>query len=208
MKSSIMAKGRHPMSQNIEIEFKNLLTKAEYERILKAFNITENQIFTQENLYFDTVDFELKKNKSALRIRKKGTDYVMTLKQPREIGLLETNQKLTNEEASAAIHNGSLPGGQIKQLVEENNIPFAKIKYFGSLVTNRAEIVYENGLLVLDYSIYLQQEDYEMEYEVEDYQEGLKNFHALLNRFKIPERQTENKVRRFYNQKIKQSKTN
>ncbi|MEH7094036.1 CYTH domain-containing protein [Neobacillus vireti] len=194
------------MSQNIEIEFKNLLTKAEYERILVAFNITDNQIFTQENLYFDTADFALKNIKCALRIRKKGTDYVMTLKQPREIGLLETNQRLTIEEASAAIHNGSLPGGQIKQLIEENNIPFAKIEYFGSLVTNRAEIVYENGLLVLDHSIYLQHEDYEIEYEVKDYQEGLINFHALLNRFKIPERHTDNKVQRFYNQKNKQTK--
>ena len=194
------------MSQNIEIEFKNLLTKAEYERILVAFNISDNQIFTQENLYFDTVDFALKNTKSALRIRKKGTDYVMTLKQPREIGLLETNQTLTSEEVSAAIHNGRLPEGQIKQLVEENNIPFSKIEYFGSLVTNRAEIVYEKGLLVLDHSIYLQQEDYEIEYEVEDYQEGLINFHALLNRFKIPERYTENKVQRFYNQKNKQTK--
>jgi uncharacterized protein YjbK len=194
------------MSQNIEIEFKNLLTKAEYERILVAFNITDNQIFTQENLYFDTADFALKNTKSALRIRKKGADYVMTLKQPRKIGLLETNQRLTSEEASAAIHNGRLPEGHIKQLVEENNIPFAKIEYFGSLITNRAEIVYENGLLVLDHSIYLQQEDYEIEFEVEDYQEGLINFHALLNRFRIPERQTENKVQRFYNQKNKQTK--
>lgn len=203
-----MAKGRQKMSQNIEIEFKNMLTKAEYERILLSFNIGEKHIFTQENLYFDTPDFALKKADSALRIRKKGTDYVMTLKQPREIGLLETNQKLTYEETTAAINDGRLPGGQIKQLIQENNIPFAKIEYFGSLITNRAEISYENGLLVLDHSIYLEHEDYEMEYEVEDYQEGLKNFHALLNRFKIPERQTENKVRRFYHQKYKQTKTN
>ena len=196
------------MSQNIEIEFKNMLTKAEYERLLLAFNIGEKKIFTQENLYFDTADFALKAARSALRIRKKDKDYVMTLKQPREIGLLETNQKLTLEEVSTAINEDRLPSGLIKQLVEENNIPFAKINYFGSLITNRAEIAYKNGLLVLDHSIYLQHEDYEIEYEVEDYQEGLTNFHALLKRFKIPERQSENKVRRFYNQKNKSAKTN
>ncbi|MEH7416359.1 CYTH domain-containing protein [Neobacillus drentensis] len=196
------------MAQNIEIEFKNMLTKAEYEGILLAFNIEKKQIFTQENLYFDTPDFSLKNAKSALRIRKKDTNYEMTLKQPREIGLLETNQKLTQEETSAAIHDGILPSGQIKQLIEENNIPFAKLVYFGSLITNRVELAYENGLLVLDHSIYLQHEDYEMEYEVEDYQEGLKKFQALLSQFKIPQRQSENKVQRFYNQKYKQTKTN
>jgi len=196
------------MSQNIEIEFKNMLTKAEYERILTAFNIEEDQIFTQENLYFDTPDFALKKAESALRIRRKGTDFVMTLKQPRKIGLIETNQLLTCEEASAAINDGCLPGGQIKQIIEEYNIPFSKLEYFGSLTTKRAEIAYENGLLVLDHSIYLQHEDYELEYEVEDYQAGRKNFQGLLKQFKIPERVTKNKVRRFYNQKYKQTKTN
>jgi uncharacterized protein YjbK len=198
-----MVKGRRMMSQNIEIEFKNMLTKAEYERILLSFNIGEKQLFTQENLYFDTPDFALKKAESALRIRKKGKDYVMTLKQPREIGLLETNQKLTLEETAAALNDGRLPGGQIKQLIEENNIPFTKIEYFGSLITKRAEFSYENGLLVLDHSLYLQHEDYEIEYEVENFQEGQTNFHALLKRFKIPVRQSENKVSRFYNQKNK-----
>lgn len=43
------------MSQNLEIEFKNMLTKAEYERILHEFHIGQDDIFTQENLYFDSL---------------------------------------------------------------------------------------------------------------------------------------------------------
>ncbi|PLS02918.1 CYTH domain-containing protein [Neobacillus cucumis] len=195
------------MTQNIEIEFKNMLTKAEYERILSEFNIVENQIITQENFYFDTPAFALKKAKSALRIRKIGMNYMMTLKQPREIGLLETNQVLTSEEASEATNKGRLPNGQIKQLIEQIHIPFASIEYFGSLITNRVEFPYKDGILVLDHSLYLQKEDYEMEYEVVNYQEGLKNFQTLLEQFGIPERRTENKVHRFYNQKYRQSKT-
>ncbi|MBM7653678.1 CYTH domain-containing protein [Neobacillus cucumis] len=194
------------MSQNLEIEFKNMLTKAEYERILNEFHIGQDDIFTQENLYFDSPDFALKKAKSALRIRKKGTDYVMTLKTPLEIGLLETNQILTTEEADAAINHNCLPEGEIKQVIEASNISFANIIYFGSLTTKRTELPYEDGLLVLDHSIYLHQEDYELEYEVENYQEGKRNFQNLLKRFMIPERQTENKVSRFYNQKYKQNK--
>ena len=193
------------MSQNIEIEFKNMLTKAEYERILVEFNIGANQVFTQENHYFDTPDFALKNARCALRIRKKGTDYVMTLKQPMEIGLLETNQLLTNAESSAALNHGRLPNGQIKNLIEEGNIPFFEIEFFGSLITNRAEFAYKNGLLVLDHSIFLEHEDYEMEFEVENYEDGKKSFQELLEQFNIPQRETKNKVRRFYEQKYKQS---
>lgn len=130
----------------------------------------------------------------------------MTLKTPLEIGLLETNQILTTEEVDAAINHNCLPEGEIKQVIEASNIPFANIIYFGSLTTKRTELPYEDGLLVLDHSIYLHQEDYELEYEVENYQEGKRNFQNLLKRFMIPERQTENKVGRFYNQKYKQNK--
>ncbi|MEH7354674.1 CYTH domain-containing protein [Neobacillus drentensis] len=192
------------MSQNIEIEFKNMLTKEEYERFLVEFRINNKQIFSQENHYFDTPDFALKSLGAALRIRNKGGAYEMTLKQPATVGLLETNQTLSAVEALTAFKLGMIPAGIIQQLIEENGIPSSKLKYFGSLITNRAEIEYKNGLLVLDHSSYLTIEDYELEYEVDNYQAGLKTFKELLTKFMIPERKTENKIRRFYNQKYKQ----
>ncbi|MFK9095305.1 CYTH domain-containing protein [Bacillus salipaludis] len=192
------------MSQNIEIEFKNMLTKKEYERLLKEFNIDETQIFSQENHYFDTPDFALKSLGAALRIRKKDGAYEMTLKQPAAVGLLETNQNLTADETSLAVKLGSLPAGIVQKLIEENGIPFSKMEYFGSLVTHRVEIDYKNGVLVFDHSSYLGMEDYELEFEVEDYQAGLKFFKDLLAQFMIPERKTENKIHRFYYQKFKQ----
>ncbi|CAH2713466.1 Putative triphosphatase YjbK [Neobacillus rhizosphaerae] len=191
------------MSQHIEIEFKNMLTKEEYERFLMEFKIDEHQIFSQENHYFDTSDFNLKQHDSALRIREKGGVYEMTLKQPAAVGLLETNQALSKEEAGLAIHTGKLPAGIIQNLLEKKDIPFSSIEYFGSLLTKRVEITYKQGLLVLDYSSYLNTDDYEVEYEVENYQEGLQSFQALLAQFTIPFRHTENKIRRFYNQKFK-----
>ena len=48
------------MSETIEIEFKNMLTKEEYEILLKKFKVEEKQIISQKNHYFDTPDFELK----------------------------------------------------------------------------------------------------------------------------------------------------
>lgn len=193
------------MTQNIEIEFKNMLTKIEYERFLKDFKIDKNQIFSQENHYFDTPDFALKSKGSALRIRNKGGNYEMTLKQPASVGLLETNQIIGEEEATMAIHDGKLPNGIIQLLIEDYQISFPTIEYFGSLTTERVEIEYRQGLLVLDHSIYLCKEDYELEYEVKNYQAGEKIFIELLNQFKIPIRKTENKILRFYNRKCEQA---
>ena len=41
------------MSETIEIEFKNLLTKVEYENLLKTFNVKEKDIVIQSNHYLD-----------------------------------------------------------------------------------------------------------------------------------------------------------
>jgi uncharacterized protein YjbK len=188
------------MSQNIEIEFKNMLTQKEYELLLTEFNFNKKDIVSQENHYFDTTDFALKGIGAALRIRYKNEYFEMTLKQPLKVGLLETNQTLTNHEAALAMEKGFLPEGPIKKIIEDNGIPFRNIKYFGSLKTERAEKKYKQGLIVLDHSIYLNKEDFELEYEVEDFLVGEKTFKDLLGEYQIPERKTENKIRRFYNQ--------
>jgi uncharacterized protein YjbK len=192
------------LSQNIEIEFKNMLNSEEYQKLITYFSIKENDIFIQENHYFDTADFALKEQGSALRIRKKGKKFEMTLKQPVSEGLLETNQVLSMEEASAAILNGLLPSGDIQGLIIKMNIPFSKLHYFGSLTTKRVEFEYNKGLLVLDHSYYLNKEDFEVEYEVEHYQHGKQIFLDLLKQHGIPNRETKNKIHRFYQQKYEQ----
>ncbi|WP_066395091.1 CYTH domain-containing protein [Neobacillus mesonae] len=193
------------MTENLEIEFKNMLTKQEYEKLLHTFRIDEKQIFIQENHYFDTPEFALKNIESALRIRRKKDQFEMTLKQPASIGLLETNQQINKDEAAEAIQFGRLPSGKIKNILEEKGISFTAIQYFGSLVTKRVEMKYEIGLLVLDHSLYLNKEDYELEYEVKDYQTGKDAFIKLLQDNRIPERKTMNKIRRFYQEKYVQS---
>lgn len=189
------------MSQNIEIEFKNILTKEEYERLLKEFNIDNMQIFSQENHYFDSADFALKSLGSALRIRKKPNGWEMTLKQPADVGLLETNQDITEQDALQAIQYNKLPEGKIQQLIEDNGIPYSKLEYFGSLTTKRVEVEYNQGLLVLDHSIYLNKQDYELEFEANEEQHGRESFMLLLKKFNIPVRHTKNKILRFYEQK-------
>lgn len=43
----------------------------------------------------------------------------MTLKQPAAVGILETNQTLSYEEAAQAIQSGKLPVGLIQTLLEK-----------------------------------------------------------------------------------------
>lgn len=180
-----------------------MLTKDEYQMLITFFKIHNEQIITQENHYFDTPSFHLKENGAALRIRQKKNQFEMTLKQPYQNGLLETNQNVSLEEAAQAIQTGKLPSGPIKELVSKMNISFSDIEYFGSLVTQRAEIKYKDGLLVFDHSLYLNKEDFELEYEVENYHLGKQIFLEFLDQHNIPQRKTDNKIKRFYLQKLK-----
>ena len=59
------------MKQEIEIEFKNIITQEEFKQLLYTFSIKDEDFITQENHYFDTETFSLKNNGCALRIRKK-----------------------------------------------------------------------------------------------------------------------------------------
>jgi len=196
-------KGRYKLSQQIEIEFKNLLTETEYHHLQQYFKIESSQIKKQINHYFDTKDFFLKNTSSALRIREKGNRYELTLKQPAEVGLLETTQSLSPSETQEMFDHAQLPDGPVKSILELTDID-ERLEYFGSLTTYRSEIEYQGGLLVFDHSLYLDVEDFEVEYEVTVEDRGKQIFKQLLESMNIPFRKTDNKVRRFYQRKYKQ----
>ncbi|MDF2557076.1 MAG: hypothetical protein K0R71_904 [Bacillales bacterium] len=188
------------MSENVEIEFKNLITENEFKHLIKKFNLDNEAFWSQTNYYFDTLDFLLKQNGYALRIREKLGKFEFTLKQPTDdgIGLLETNQYLDKEIAESLIRNGKIPVGPIANklslILNENQ----EITCFGKMKTERTEIKYEDGLLVFDKSFYFDVIDYEIEYEVQHYNSGQKSFQHLLESENIPIRKTPNKIRRFY----------
>lgn len=48
------------MSQEIEIEFKNLLTEAEYNRIYQFLPFESVELMEQTNYYFETGDGQLR----------------------------------------------------------------------------------------------------------------------------------------------------
>jgi uncharacterized protein YjbK len=189
------------MSQSIEIEFKNLLSIEEFNRMISYFQLSDDHFFRQINHYFDTEDFALKNLGCALRIREKKEHFEMTLKQPHPDGLLETTQTLTAKEANALLNGGLFMEGVVKAQIESLGIDVTNLVYFGSLTTDRAELSYQNGLLVLDFSSYLNTKDYEVEYEVSNREQGEPIFISLLTELNIPLRKTSNKTQRFYDQK-------
>lgn len=190
------------MNKHIEIEFKNLLNEKEFRQLIEYFHVGASNFKTQKNHYFDTLGFSLKQQDSALRIREKNGRYELTLKQPATEGLLETNQDIPEETAYGFLKHNIFPDGEIRHLILECGIDPKDFTCFGTLQTDRFEFPYKEGLLVLDHSSYLNQEDFELEYEVTDAKAGKKNFLTLLETLQIPVRETENKVKRFYRAKF------
>ncbi|MBC1365660.1 CYTH domain-containing protein [Listeria innocua] len=187
------------MVKELEIEFRNLLTKEEYDRLIEDFRIKEDDFFEQTNFYLDTVDFGLKERNSALRIRKLETQYQLTLKTPEARGLMETTQILAADQATAITDGANIPVGPVRDTLKEIGINHEDLQVFGSLKTIRAEKDYKKGLLVFDKNFYGSISDFDLEYEVSDYDKGKEIFDKLLKEYQITNHPAENKVARFYN---------
>ena len=186
------------MSQEIEIEFKNMLSKSKYDELLTTFDIKKDAIIRQENHYFDTADFQLKALASGLRIRILPNKIELTLKErAADNQHIETTDLITAEEARKMLYENQLPTGYVKERLKELKININKLTLFGSLTTDRVEIDYEGGLLVFDHSFYLQHDDYEVEYETKDELVGETIFRQFLLKFNIPIFQAPKKIARF-----------
>ncbi|KGX92704.1 adenylate cyclase [Pontibacillus halophilus JSM 076056 = DSM 19796] len=187
------------MSQEIEIEFKNLVEENEYHKLMNAFNLKQEDLFSQTNHYFETNDHALKSHKAALRIRKKNDTWTLTLKEPHPEGLLETHDTLTEEEARAWMNNTPTDAPHVMKRLNALQVPVSSLRYLGALTTERIEVPYNETTVVLDKSLYNGQSDYELELEASEKQHGSDVFHSLLSQYDIPKRETPNKIQRFYN---------
>ncbi|MBF2348304.1 CYTH domain-containing protein [Listeria marthii] len=186
------------MVKELEIEFRNLLTKEEYDTLTENFRVKEEDFFEQTNYYLDTADFGLKERHSALRIRQLESQYQLTLKTPESRGLMETTQILGADQATAIIAGANIPVGPVRDTLKEIGINHEDLQVFGSLKTIRAEKDYKKGLLVFDKNFYGTISDFDLEYEVADYDKGKEIFDKLLKEYQIPNQPAENKVARFY----------
>ncbi|MGC6769915.1 CYTH domain-containing protein [Enterococcus sp. LJL51] len=185
------------MSENLEIEYKTMLSERDFIRITDYFQLKEEDFFLQVNTYFDTSAFHLKQMNIGLRIRTLPDAAEITLKVPAKDGLLEITDPITPEQAEEIIHSRIFPkNSEVSQKLQDLTIN-TPLHVIGQLKTKRAQKKLPQGLLALDESWYNQNHDYELELEVADAFIGKKAFYNLLNTLNIKEISGLNKIQRM-----------
>lgn len=187
------------MNQEIEIEYKTLLTKQTFDKLKETLPFPHNAT-KQVNYYFETEDFQLKKNQSAIRIREKKNTMVLTLKQPHPDGILETHETLTKEEFTAFLQNNIRYKDHVGKQLSDLGIDMTDLKYYGVLTTYRRSFVENDLAYVLDESHYGNVVDYELELEAPSVCTGKKAFQKLLNDHVLPQQAPITKIERFFNE--------
>lgn len=185
---------------DIEKEFKNLLTKKQYEAIVGDYQSVFTKDVTQTNSYYDYKGL-LQQHKMALRIRiveGKETGEI-TLKIPQSsIEVLEYTEVLPVDILNAYNHDKqfTLPTS-LQEALENKGVTLQTVNQTALLTTHRLEgSLSENDWLVLDESHYNGKVDYEMEMEVRNLELGEPVFLGILEKYKIERRQAESKIKR------------
>lgn len=186
------------MAQEIEIEFKSMLTKNEFERLLRQLAFPEQPI-VQTNHYFETEHFSLKKHQSALRIREKHGQFTLTLKEPHPVGILETHDRMSREDAGLWLQGKPISQPNVAKQLRKIGVSENDLQYYGSLMTERFFYQDDNGIeYMLDKSSYHDRVDYELEIESKTRKAGLNALHTLLQKYDIVERKAQPKIARFF----------
>lgn len=188
------------MGHEIEIEFKNMLTKDQYTSLMHHFQITDAMIKRQKNVYFDTPNWDLKNLSAGLRLRQKENKTVCTLKIKsfdNENIHTELTEEVDDKLAKEMVDGKGFFAPQIKKRLTELNVPIDSLQVVASITTDRVEIPYEGGTLVFDHSYYLNCEDYEVEYETNDEILGRKIFDEFLKQHDITKKEADKKIARY-----------
>lgn len=185
------------MAQEIEIEYKALLTEAQFEALNHALPFPTEPV-TQVNHYFETEDFKLKEKGAALRIRMKNNTYILTLKEPYEDAILETHDTLTAEEFKQWTTGSPVSKKHTTKQLQQLGIPIEELKYYGALTTERKSYIADDIIYVLDKSFYNNQVDYELEIEAPSHEKGKKVISELIDTHNIDAISTTTKIERFF----------
>ena len=161
------------MEKNLEIEYKMLLDEDVFNQLMNDFN---GHTYSQTNYYLTSI--ELGALRYSLRVREKEGYYEMTLKIPEKNGRLEHNLEI-NKEDLLMIQNGEMPDNEITRLLSNKGFNLSLIKQAYSLTTIRRDVPFDSGMLSLDENHYNGITDYELEFEVNDEEAGLKQFEEL-----------------------------
>ncbi|VEU81172.1 CYTH domain-containing protein [Haploplasma axanthum] len=173
---------------NVEIEFKTAVSKEKYQEMLKLFELEEN-VFKQTNYYFDTDNLDLNNDHVVLRIRQNGDRYKVTLKRQSENSAFENHVILRKDQALKMIKDGF----NTKDFYD--NVDY-KVKFKAALDNYRVSTPHEDGTLFFDRCDYRGITDYEIEYEVNNFEQGKQIFENFLNDHNIEFVKTKRKSER------------
>lgn len=164
------------MNNNIEKEYKVLVSKEQFYKLYELYNCPT--FHTQLNIYYDTNDMQIRKQKGAMRIRDIGHKHIFTLKMKNKEGLLEFEKEVNSNSLA------SLEDEEIKNLLARFSLegPFQKIT---ELRTQRAVFYTAEAELCFDISTYHGKTDYEIEYEYKKEHDGLTVFQNIMNHIGI-----------------------
>ena len=184
----------------IEKEFKNLLSKEQYDALVNDYKEVFTKDVTQTNSYYDYEGL-LQEHKMALRIRiVEGKDTgEITLKIPQSsLEVLEFTEELLVDILNQYNNDKQfmLPPS-IQKALDKEGISIQTVMQTALLTTHRLEgALSENEWLVLDESHYNGNIDYEMEMEVRSLELGEPVFLGILAKYNIKRRQAESKIKR------------
>ena len=182
--------------REIEIEFKNLLTKDQYASLFEKYDLKNSEEIINKNFYYDDADESFKKIGAALRIRYTNKKTEMTLKVKGETQNVEINVPLDEKYPKEPTVLPILPNEIIAEL-ERMNVKIKTPMLIQKIETLRYEIALEEGLLVLDETTFINDiVDYELEFETKDYETGIVAFEKLLEKNNIDKNPAKPKIAR------------
>ena len=166
------------MYNQIERELKCLLTKEQYENIMKSYDFPKK--IYQSNTYYDTKDGFLKSRKSAMRIRTIDSTFIFTLKiRKDDITLIELEKEIQDDTIEHAFEDEEIAGWLKQYDIPTNVVPIVDFS------TQRCLENLECAELCLDQTNFYNHIDYEIEYEYTKDHDGIAVFKHLLAKFNI-----------------------
>jgi len=160
------------MDKNIEVEYKTLVSKSEFERLREHFPI--RFLIDQTNTYYDTVDRQLSTQKIACRIREVNGRFEATVK-------IKNNGDLTEHTLLAELNDPIIFTMPEFMALWESVSVTGSLLPIGQCHTMREMVVDEWGELCFDTNTYRGMTDYEIEYEVKaDFDTSFHRFMRIL----------------------------
>lgn len=182
------------MNNKTDAEFKSLITKEEYERLIEKFAGSKSDY--QTNHYFDTTRFSLKALDASIRVRER-EDFSLTYKRKKgyniDVRTIIIDKEKFNEIKETGVIDIPEISEELQKLIKEQ-----KLVNFLSLSTFRTYLPYGNGILNIDKSEYLDKVDYEIEYTAKSYHQGKEEFIKLISELKISYKKSDKKIKRAY----------